>query len=219
MTKLKNIVIYGAGGMAREIVYLIEDINRAEPEWNVLGHLDDDPSLAGKLLNNYKVLGDFKALASLPKPLYLVLGIAKPEIKEKIVAKIKQHALQIEYPVLIHPAAKVSHYSLLGPGTIVTADSIVSINTKLGYHVFLNFKCVISHDALIGDNSSLMNGVVISGNATLENKCYLGTNAVVLPGKTIGQESIIGAGAVVNNDIPAFATAVGVPAKVIKQRS
>ena len=42
--------------------------------------------------------------------------------------------------------------------------------------------------------------------------------ALIHPGVTIGELTVIGAGAVMLNDVPAGATAVGVPAKVIKQR-
>src|SRR5690606_38443917 len=46
----------------------------------------------------------------------------------------------------------------------------------------------------------------------------IGTNATILPGVTIGEGAIIGAGAVVTTDIPAYAIAVGVPARVVRSR-
>ena len=45
---------------------------------------------------------------------------------------------------------------------------------------------------------------------------WIGAHATILPGVNIGDGAIIGAGAVVNKDIPSNAVAVGVPAKVIK---
>ena len=47
----------------------------------------------------------------------------------------------------------------------------------------------------------------------------IGVGATILPGVTIGKGAIIGAGAVVNRDIPEFAVAAGVPAKVMRMRS
>jgi galactoside O-acetyltransferase len=47
----------------------------------------------------------------------------------------------------------------------------------------------------------------------------IGVNAVILPGVTIGKGAIVGAGAVVTRDVPAFAVAAGVPAKVIRSRT
>jgi Acetyltransferase (isoleucine patch superfamily) len=46
---------------------------------------------------------------------------------------------------------------------------------------------------------------------------WLGGNVCVLPGVTIGDNCVIGAGSVVNKDIPANSVAVGNPCKVIKQ--
>lgn len=46
----------------------------------------------------------------------------------------------------------------------------------------------------------------------------IGTNAIILPGVTIGEGAIIGAGAVVTTDIPAYAVAAGVPARVLRSR-
>jgi acetyltransferase-like isoleucine patch superfamily enzyme len=46
----------------------------------------------------------------------------------------------------------------------------------------------------------------------------IGVNAVLLPGVTVGKGSIVGAGAVVTNDVPPFAKVAGVPARVIGWR-
>lgn len=48
--------------------------------------------------------------------------------------------------------------------------------------------------------------------------CWLGSNAIILDGVKIGDHAIIGANAVVTKDIPDYAIAVGIPAKVIKER-
>lgn len=47
---------------------------------------------------------------------------------------------------------------------------------------------------------------------------WIGANALIMEGVTIGDGAIIGAGALVNKDIPDYAVAVGVPAKVIRYR-
>jgi len=46
----------------------------------------------------------------------------------------------------------------------------------------------------------------------------IGVNAVVLPGVTIGKGAIVGAGAVVTRDVPAFAIVAGVPARFVRWR-
>ncbi|MUG93830.1 acyltransferase [Scytonema sp. UIC 10036] len=54
---------------------------------------------------------------------------------------------------------------------------------------------------------------------TIEDDCWLGHAVTVLDGVTIGKGSVIGAGAVVTKDIPSYSVAVGIPAKVIRQRT
>lgn len=65
----------------------------------------------------------------------------------------------------------------------------------------------------IKDQGYTYKGIVI------EDDCWLGSGVKVLDGVTISQGSVIGAGAVVTKDIPPYSIAVGVPAKVISQRS
>ena len=52
----------------------------------------------------------------------------------------------------------------------------------------------------------------------ISDDVWIGTGAVILAGVTIGKGAIIAAGAVVNKDVPEYAIAGGVPAKVIKMR-
>lgn len=60
--------------------------------------------------------------------------------------------------------------------------------------------------------------VVESKQIIIENDVFIGANVTVLDGVKIGNGAIIGAGAVVTKDIPPYAIAVGVPAKVVKYR-
>lgn len=59
-------------------------------------------------------------------------------------------------------------------------------------------------------------GIGTSSPITLEENVWIGANAVVCGGVTIGKGSVIGAGSVVNRDIPAGVVAAGVPCKVIR---
>ncbi|MDZ7859279.1 MAG: acyltransferase [Candidatus Krumholzibacteriota bacterium] len=53
---------------------------------------------------------------------------------------------------------------------------------------------------------------------TIENDVFIGSNVKVLDGVSIGTGCVVGAGSVVTKTIPPYSVAVGVPAKVIKQR-
>jgi acetyltransferase-like isoleucine patch superfamily enzyme len=55
-------------------------------------------------------------------------------------------------------------------------------------------------------------------SVTVETGADIGMNAVILPGITIGKGSIVGAGAVVTQNVPAFAIVAGVPARFLRWR-
>lgn len=56
---------------------------------------------------------------------------------------------------------------------------------------------------------------VIYGKIVVGNNCFIGCRTTILPGVKIGDNTIIGAGSVVNRDIPSNSVAAGVPCKVI----
>jgi acetyltransferase-like isoleucine patch superfamily enzyme len=61
-------------------------------------------------------------------------------------------------------------------------------------------------------------GIRSAGDIVLEDDAWLGMGVNVLEGVRIGQGAVIGAGAVVTKDVPAYAVAVGVPARVVRMR-
>ena len=59
---MKNIIIIGAGDLGKEVVWLIEDINKVQPTYVILGFLDDDIAKDGGEFYGYRVLGDTNQL-------------------------------------------------------------------------------------------------------------------------------------------------------------
>lgn len=64
----------------------------------------------------------------------------------------------------------------------------------------------------------LINYSLNTSPAIISNDVWIGANAVIMQDVKIGNGAIIGANAVVTKDVPPFAIAVGVPAKIIKNR-
>lgn len=60
--------------------------------------------------------------------------------------------------------------------------------------------------------------MVSKGPVVIGNKVWLGNNVCVMAGVTIGDGAIIGANSVVTHDVPAYAVAAGIPARIIKQQ-
>jgi acetyltransferase-like isoleucine patch superfamily enzyme len=53
---------------------------------------------------------------------------------------------------------------------------------------------------------------------TIDDDADLGIGAVVLPGVHVGQGAVVGAGAVVTRDVPAYAVVAGSPARILRHR-
>ena len=213
---MNDLVIYGAGGAGREIAQLVEDINGREPQWTVLGYLSDDAGLHGQVVGDLPVLGGADWLRSRAAPIAVAIGVGNPAMKRRLVGRGR--ASSVTFPMLVHPTVTMGRRVTIGEGSIVCAASVITVDIRIGAFVLVNHNCTITHDAVLGDYTTLAPGVNVSGNVTVGDGSDLGTGAKVIQGVSIGEWSIVGAGAVVSRDLPANVTAVGVPAKVIKER-
>lgn len=209
---MKDIVIIGAGVFSREVAWLIEDINKVNAEWNIVGFVDDNEAIQGSEFNGYKVIGNIEWLKN--QELNVVNGIGDSVIRKKIMERLAES--KNTYPVLIHPSVIYSDKVSFGEGSIICAGNIISINIEIGKHVIINLSCTIGHHSDLGDYTTILPGVNISGFVKTGECVNLGTGSAIIQGITIGKNTIIGAGAVVIKDIPANCTAVGTPAKPIK---
>jgi len=98
----------------------------------------------------------------------------------------------------------------------------VGVGTILGNHPFLvtiKDNVIISPGAkiLTHDTSfTVVGGKDLAAEVIIGNNVQIGENAIILPGIVVGDRVIIGAGAVVNHDIPEGQIAAGVPARIIR---
>ena len=79
-------------------------------------------------------------------------------------------------------------------------------------------KILTSRHAEAGRRTPILFSPIETAPVVIEDDADLGVGAIVLPGVTIGRGAQIGAGAVVAEDVPPFAVAAGVPARVLRLR-
>ena len=213
---MEKVVILGAGGHAREVVWVFEEENSVEPRWEVLGFIDEDPSKRGEMLCNLPILGDFRWFERRAShEVRVISGVGDCRTKRHFAEKAA--SLGLEFCSVIHPSVMMSNYVEVGEGTIIAAGSIITTQVKIGKHVTVNLGCTISHDVIIGDYCTIAPGCHISGNVRFEEGVDFGTGATIIQGRLVGAWSTIGAGAVVRDEIPRNVTAVGVPARIVRQ--
>ena len=94
--------------------------------------------------------------------------------------------------------------------------------TDIGAFTYINAKhgVTVEEGVQIGSHCSIYTVSTIddkSGPITLKRNCKIGSHTVIMPGITVGEGAVVGACSFVNRDIPAGCTAVGTPARIIKQ--
>lgn len=214
---IKDLIIIGAGGFAREVAWLVEDINREKTCWNLIGFVDEDPDKHGLLLNDLPVLGSFSKIKGAVRKAAAICAVGNPISRHKLI--LMGENVGFKYVNLIHPDVRISQYVEMGCGNIICAGNILTVNISLGDHIILNLDCTVGHDTIIGSYCTILPSVNLSGNSTLGDGCLIGTNSAVIEGVSVGEWSIVGAGSVIIKDLPDHCTAVGVPAKAIKFHS
>lgn len=101
---------------------------------------------------------------------------------------------------------EIGNYCSIAAGTkIVETDHRMDRITT--YHYYKN---ILKED--------VVNDLKSKGSIVIEDDVWIGSNVVILSGVHIGRGSIIGAGCVVNKNVPPYSICVGVPARCIKKR-
>lgn len=133
---------------------------------------------------------------------------------------------------------------MIGEKTRISSFVVMKVNEgklRIGNNCTINSFCFIlagekgvdiGNDVLIGSNSSIhalnydyksrekhiVDQGTISKGITIEDDVWIGANTLIVDGVTISKGAVVGGGSVVTKDIPPYSLAVGVPAKVIKER-
>jgi UDP-2-acetamido-3-amino-2,3-dideoxy-glucuronate N-acetyltransferase len=151
-------------------------------------------------------------------------------------------AYQVHKTAIIDEGAQIGAGSKIWQWTHVSGGAKIGAHVSIGQNVFVGNKvvigdrCKIQNNVSVYDNVQLEEGVfcgpsmvftnVYIPRSLIERKdeyidtivkkgATLGANCTIVCGSTIGQFAFVGAGAVVNRDVPDYALVVGVPAKQI----
>jgi len=206
-------LIAGAGGFARESLELLRQTNYPNEVF-----FYDDINSDLLVYDRYKILKTGLELKNLFKhnPEF-ILGVGEVGSRLKLYQLIT--GLGGKPVTLISPFARLGQNNIqIDEGSVVATGSVLTCNITLGRGCLINLNCTIGHDCSIGEFSVLSPGVHVSGCCTIGRHCFIGTGAVILPGIIVGDNAVIGAGSVVNHNVPEYSTVVGVPAKPIKNR-
>lgn len=109
--------------------------------------------------------------------------------------------------------------------TFIEGGVTVGDNVTVKCGVYLWEGITVEDNVFIGPNATFTNDRQPRSKqypdafekTVLKRGCSIGANATLLPGITVGESAMVGAGAVVTKDVPAYSVVAGNPAKVIRE--
>lgn len=211
----RNLYLIGASHFGREMESWLELIPKEERDWKFAGYLHtytgDSP--LDKYPTEYKIIGEWETYP-LTKNDYCLITVSDCSWKEKIYSQLEGRTTFFTY---IAPNAILGKFNIIGEGSIISPNCILTTNVRLGICTTLNIGTQIGHDVIIGDYSSLMANVDLGGLVTLGRAVFVGSKATIIPKITIEDSSIIGAGSVVIKKVKKGTTVFGNPARLISR--
>lgn len=212
---MKDIAIYGAGGLGKEVAILVERL-KIEENWNFLGFFDDGLPKGTKISNLGFTLGNIDEVNSWPNNLALVLCFGNPKtllyIKEKIINQ------NIYFPNLVAPSCWFGNVDTftLGEGNIIQGSCNFSTDVSIGNFNILNGEVNIGHDTEIGDYNVIMPRVLISGEVKIDSLNLFGASSFVKQQIKIGSNITLTPLSVLLTKPKDGQTYIGNPAKIFK---
>jgi len=158
-----------------------------------------------KLTNDYQIYGG-------------IVAIGDNYIRSKVAGAISIISPTFKFVSSVHPSANIGKNVSIEEGTVIMAGVSVNPCCVLGRHTIMNTNASLDHDSTMEDFSSLGPRSVTGGNVFIGRFSAIGIGATLIHNINIGENTVIGAGAAVVNNVPSNVLAVGVPAKIIKNR-
>lgn len=214
--------LLGAGGFAREVMPFVKGSvakNLLVPENNIDLYFVETWPPKEPTVNGYSVLS-LDEFIQLDGKKYFNVAVGSGGDREAMVTKVGSNA---EPLTLLAPQAIILDCNIIGTGSVFCPNTMVTSNAKIGKFFQCNIYAYVAHDCVIGDFVTFAPGVRCNGRVHIDDYAYIGTSAIIREGTSekplrIGKGAVVGMGAVVTKDVPAGATVVGNPARVMDKR-
>jgi sugar O-acyltransferase (sialic acid O-acetyltransferase NeuD family) len=201
----KEVVIFGAGGFAREVFSLLDDIGI-----QVRGFVAPD-AISGLNLPRPLLGGDeIVPMLAHEGVVEAYLAIGDVRIRQQLYELAIKNGMRC--PPLVHPNAVVLTGQPIGEASIIYPSVVIMTGCKIGKGVLINTASSLGHDVEIEDFSNVNPGVRIAGFVRIGKQSMVGIGSSVIEHVTIGERVVIGAGSLVIRDVLSDVQVFGVPA-------
>ena len=213
MPEKDKLIIWGASGHAR----VVADIVRLAGSYEIVAFLDNSasPPSENKFLG-LPLLKDIGQLRELRRRgiMNVLLAVGHCSARLRLSELVRQEGFTLVSA--IHPRSLVAEDVFVGPGSVIVGGAVINPGSSVGENVIINTCASVDHDCLIEDGVHIGPGAHIAGQVQIGQAAWIGIAAVVKDRVRIGAGAIVGAGAVVLEDVPENTVVYGVPARVIR---
>lgn len=202
-----RVAVLGAGGHAKVVIATLQAAG-----WEVAAVFDDAEARWGGEVLGLPVRGPLEAARQVEVD-GAVIAVGDNRARQAVAER-----LELPWVPLVHPAASVHPSVSLGQGTVVFAGAVIQPDTVVGRHGIVNTGASVDHDCRLGDFVHVAPGCRLAGKVTAGEGALLGIGSAVLPDLSVGAWAVLGAGATAVRPVPDGAVAVGLPARVVRER-
>jgi sugar O-acyltransferase (sialic acid O-acetyltransferase NeuD family) len=209
----KKVIIYGAGGHGAVLADVLRALEMAGEPYHHIGYCDDNTTL---VKSKQTAVLTYCLEVDLPVVEHdcIVIAIGDNRIRKRKYDEM--FALGERITTIIHPRSILGENVSIGNGAQVIAGAVINTGAIIGDDTIINTGCIIDHHTEIGDHVHIAPGSNLGGCVRVGEGALIGIGATVMPGISLGAWSTVGAGAVVNRNVGAGKTVVGVPAKILQ---
>jgi len=212
----KKIILFPFGGNAREALPSIFAVNKIRKCWDIIGFMDDNSSLRGRVCCGVKVLGGRELLKKYKNAKILAVpGNPDNYLKRKNIINALVTG-KSRFATIIHPNAAISPDAKVGINTVIMENVVISCGVNIGDHCVILPNTVISHDSAVGAYCCIGSNVTISSNVIVGPESYIGSGASIRNNIFIGSRSMVGLGSNVVSDVKKDVIVAGNPARILK---
>jgi len=220
MKKSAIYAIVGAGGFGREIMPVAYAMLAQQGiDKKQIVFVDDSPNIV-RVINGHSVLSREDFFKYPAETCYFNVTIADYKTREKLASKFLSMNAR-PFSIKSINALDFSEDGI-GKGAVLAPFSSVSVNVRVGDFFHADRYASLTHDCVAGNFVTLAPKAQCNGGVCIEDYVYIGSGAIIrnsTPDKkiTIGRGAVIGMGAVVTKSVPAGATVVGNPARILEK--
>ena len=214
--KMKKLIILGGSGIGM----IAASIARESGEYEVCGFLNDVLP-AGTHIGKYEkipVVGTTDDIQHyLDNDYYFFIAYVGLKKEKETFEKIEKFQIPKErYATLIHRTAIIPHgFCKIGHGVLMAPLSQISPDTTIEDNCILLANSFLGQDSTMKKFAHLATNSVVGANVVVGRGVHVGSNSTIREKVNIGDFSLIGAGAVVLNNVEENTKVVGNPAKIL----